>query len=254
MLLLENRRGQYEFSVFENLLQENQRISLNLTLDAVVQGDFSGLNIVLISTIKKLKNHAPEAILFGHQDDFYAQRKPEKGLITRCDVRAVALAKMQLRADSIVWDIGAGSGSVGLEAAALCRQGYVYAIEKNCADLDLIETNRQRMQLINYSVVCAKAPDKMADWPSPDAVFIGGSAGQLQPLLEMIFKKLRPGGALVMNFITLENLSETIALLKSLELEWQLTQLQASHSKPILHMNRLQADNLVWIVSVQKEK
>ena len=248
MLITEGLAEYYEFSIFEQLLQKDETISLHQDVESVANGHYAGLNILIIKSKKALENRP----LFGYPDDFYAQRKPEKGLITRRDVRAVVLAKMQLKTDSIVWDIGAGSGSVGLEAASICEQGYVHAIEKNCADLSLIEENRQKMQLINYSVVCAKAPDKVADWPAPDAVFIGGSAGQLRPLVELILNRLKLGGSLVMNFITLENLNESIEILKSLNLQWELTQLQASHSKAILHMNRLQADNLVWIISVTK--
>ncbi len=246
MLVTENMAEQYEFSVFEKLLQNEEKITTGLSANQVIQSNFAEPNLLVI----KRNTPVESAVLFGHHDDFYAQRKPEKGLITRCDVRAVVLAKMQLQKNSIVWDIGAGSGSVGLEAASLCEQGYVYAIEKNCDDLSLIKANRKKMQLINYSIVCGKAPEKMDQWPQPDAVFIGGSADQLKPLITMICQKLNPGGSLVMNFITLENLNQSIEILKTLNLEWELTQLQMSHSKPILKMNRLQADNLVWIVSV----
>ncbi len=246
MLMTENMAEQYEFSIFEKLLQDEEKVSIDLSVEQVAQSHYAEPNLLVI---KRSKPGEP-TVLFGHPDDFYAQRKPEKGLITRSDIRAVVLAKMQLQKNSIVWDIGAGSGSVGLEAASLCEQGYVYAIEKNCDDLSLIQANRKKMQLINYSVVCGKAPEKMEQWPQPDAVFIGGSAGQLKPLITMICQKLNPGGSLVMNFITLENLNQSIEILKALNLEWELTQLQMSYSKPILKMNRLQSDNLVWIVSV----
>ncbi|RKZ96405.1 MAG: cobalamin biosynthesis bifunctional protein CbiET [Gammaproteobacteria bacterium] len=248
MLIAEGLAEYYEISIFERLLQKGERISLHQAVSSVADEQYAGLNIVII----KRKAALEKRPVFGYPDDFFAQRKPEKGLITRRDVRAVVLAKMQLQTDSIVWDIGAGSGSVGLEAASICEQGYVYAIEKNCADLSLIEKNKEKMQLINYSIVCGKAPERMENWLVPDAVFIGGSAGKLKPLIDLVLKSLKSGGSLVMNFITLENLNESIEILKSLNLQWELTQLQASHSKPILHMNRLQADNPVWIISVIK--
>jgi len=248
MLIAEGMADYYEISIFERLLQKDEKVSMHQAVSSVADEQYAGLNIVII----KRKTALEKRPVFGYPDDFFAQRKPEKGLITRRDVRAVVLAKMQLQTDSIVWDIGAGSGSVGLEAASICEQGYVYAIEKNCADLSLIEKNKQKMQLINYSIVCGKAPEKMENWLAPDAVFIGGSAGQLIILIELVLKRLKSGGSLVMNFITLENLNESIEILKSLSMQWELTQLQASHSKPILHMNRLQADNPVWIISVIK--
>jgi len=248
MLIMEQMDKDYEFFIFEKLLQAEQKITLHMSVARVSKSHFSTPNLVVL----KRRKEKGRPVLFGYQDDFFAQRKPEKGLITRRDVRAVVFAKMQLRRDSVVWDIGAASGSVGLEAAMLCQLGHVYAIEKNCVDLSLIETNRVAMGLLNYTVVCAKAPDKMTSWPSPDAVFIGGSAGNLEQLIKLIMSKLNIPGTLVMNFISLENMNDALAILKSLSLEWELTQLQASHSRPILNMHRLQADNPVWILTVSK--
>ncbi len=245
MMQLENLAEQFELSVFECLLQSGERINTGLSVKEVAEGHYKQPNLLVIERIK------PPIVqpLFGYEDHFYEQRKPDKGLITRRDIRAVVLAKMQLNKKSIVWDIGAGSGSVGLEAASLCEQGYVFAIEKNCNDLALIHNNRKKMQLHNYSIECAKAPEKMAHWPEPDAVFIGGSAGQLEAVIELVCDKIKTNGVLVMNFITLENLHEALDIMKKYGFSWQLTQIQAAHSQPILNMNRLQADNPVWIVS-----
>ncbi|MFK5987125.1 MAG: precorrin-6y C5,15-methyltransferase (decarboxylating) subunit CbiE [Pseudomonadota bacterium] len=249
MLIMENMAKDFEFSIFEKLLQKEQKVTLNIDTKTVSKGKYASPNLVVLKRKSKLNN----PLLFGYDDNFYAMRKPEKGLITRADIRAVVLAKMQLKQNSIVWDIGAGSGSVGLEAAQLCQQGHIFAIEKNCDDLPLIEKNRQQMGLINYSIICGKAPEIIDNWPSPNAVFIGGSSGNLENLIKLVLDKLTIGSSLVMNFITLENLTHCLEILKSISLDWNLTQMQSSHSKPILHMNRLQADNLVWIVSTIKK-
>ena len=163
----------------------------------------------------------------------------------------MSLARMQLRADSVVWDIGAGSGSVGLEAARLCRNGHVYAIEKNEDDAAIVQRNRLAMGISNHSLVHGKAPQGLQDWADPDAVFVGGSGGELAELIALVLKRLKPQGWLVMNFVTLENLAAAVEALKANGATWDVLQLQAARSKPILHMHRMAAENPVWIVCAQ---
>ena len=199
---------------------------------------------------------------------------------------------------------------MGLEAARLCRHGHVFAIEKNAADADIIRQNHDAFGVANYTLVHDRAPSGMEAWPDPDAVFVGGSGGELPELIRLILRRLRPGGHLVMNFVTLENLATALETLKVLAedagktaadaekpaadaasaartesqtspvhesalapspsaaeasgvipaihpalrsatgtLHWDVLQLQAARSKPILHMNRLAAENPVWLVS-----
>jgi precorrin-6Y C5,15-methyltransferase (decarboxylating) len=212
---------------------------------------FAALNVVLLWRVTP----APRPVRFGLPDAAFVQRQPEKGLITKQEVRAVSLARLQLRADSVVWDIGAGSGSVGLEAARLCPRGHVYAIEKNDADHAIAATNHAAFGVANYSLHLGKAPDGLDAWPDPDAVFIGGSGGELAGLVTGVMERLRPGGTLVMNFVTLENLATATAALAALEVRgvtWDVLQLQAARSKPILHMHRMAAENPVWIVCAQR--
>jgi precorrin-6B C5,15-methyltransferase / cobalt-precorrin-6B C5,C15-methyltransferase len=205
-------------------------------------------NIVIL---QRCKARATE-VLFGLDDSEFLQRKPDKGLITKREVRAVSLARMQLHRDSIVWDVGAGSGSVGLEAARLCPDGHVYAIEKNSEDAIIALQNRQRLGITNYTLVNAKAPVGMDSWPAPDAMFVGGSGGELDELIRLGLQRLKADGWLIMNFVTFENLGAALATLGALGAVWDVTQLQASRSQPILHMHRLQAENPVWIVSAQR--
>jgi precorrin-6Y C5,15-methyltransferase (decarboxylating) len=190
-------------------------------------------------------------VLFGLPDASFEQRHPEKGLITKNEVRAVSLARLQLRADSTVWDIGAGSGSVGLEAARLCRDGHVYAIEKNVDDAAIAGRNRRALGLHNYTLVHGKAPAGLDAWADPDAVFIGGSGGELAELVARILGRRKPNGWLVMNFVTIENLGAAVDALKAAGARWDVLQLQASRSRPILHMHRMAAENPVWIVCAQ---
>jgi precorrin-6Y C5,15-methyltransferase (decarboxylating) len=203
-------------------------------------------------TILQRRQARGKDVLFGLDDSAFLQRKPDKGLITKREVRAVSLARMQLRSDSIVWDIGAGSGSVGLEAARLCPQGHVYAIEKNADDAAIALQNRQRLGVTNYTLVNNKAPAGMEGWLAPDAIFIGGSGGELDELIKVGLQCLKPEGWLIMNFVTFENLNTALTTLADVDAAWDVTQLQASRSQPILHMHRLQAENPVWVVAAQR--
>lgn len=218
-----------------------------MAVRAAAQMPFADPNVVLLwrTTLR------PPQVLFGLPDATFEQRHPEKGLITKNEVRAVSLARMQLTAGSVVWDIGAGSGSVGLEAARLCRNGHVYAIEKNADDVAIVQRNRLALAISNHSLVHGKAPEGLQDWADPDAVFIGGSGGELAELIALILKRLKPQGWLVMNFVTIENLGVAVAALKTQGATWDVLQLQASRSKPILHMHRMAAENPVWIVCAQ---
>jgi precorrin-6Y C5,15-methyltransferase (decarboxylating) len=248
MLVTEGLADDFEMAVAERLCQPEERIVSGMAITAAAQMPFADPNVVLLWRIRP----RPQPVLLGLPDASYQQRYPEKGLITKNEVRVVSLARMQLRASSVVWDIGAGSGSVGLEAARLCSQGHVYAIEKNVDDSAIVRANRRALGLSNHTLVYGKAPEGLQHWPDPDAVFIGGSGGELAELICLILQRLKPEGWLVMNFVTLENLAVAVETLKSLGVAWDVLQLQASRSKPILHMNRMAAENPVWLVCAQK--
>ncbi|MEI8574151.1 bifunctional cobalt-precorrin-7 (C(5))-methyltransferase/cobalt-precorrin-6B (C(15))-methyltransferase [Methylomonas sp. LW13] len=245
LLQIEGLADAFEMAIAEALKQPQQQVNAWLSIAEVAQSRYLDPNIVIL----KRKTALSAPVLFGVSDDSFQQRKPEKGLITKREVRAVSLARMQLARRSIVWDIGAGSGSVGLEAARLCSEGHVFAIEKNADDMANVEQNQAAWGISNYSFVHGKAPQFLDTWPDPDAVFIGGSGGELAELIALCLGRLRPAGWLVMNFVTLENLSTAVDTLKQLGADWDVCQIQASRSSPILNMHRMQAENPVWIVS-----
>lgn len=247
MLVSEGLGDAFQLSVVAQIFQ-NEKILGPLKASQCVALDCAEPNMVILQRCQPRVHE----VLFGLDDGEFLQRKPEKGLITKREVRAVSLARMQLRADSVVWDIGAGSGSVGLEAARLCPQGHVYAIEKNADDAANALQNRQRLGVTNYTLINDKAPAGMDAWPDPDAMFVGGSGGELDELIKIGLQRLKQNGWLIMNFVTFENLNVALATLGAQGAVWDVTQLQASRSQPILHMHRLQAENPVWIVSAQR--
>ncbi|MFP8780219.1 precorrin-6y C5,15-methyltransferase (decarboxylating) subunit CbiE [Hydrogenophaga sp. RWCD_12] len=244
LLLAEGLGEDFQLAVAENLLQADERIHPQLSPAQAAGMRFAELNVVLLWRSRA----AAQPVRFGLADSAFEQRQPEKGLITKQEVRAVSLARLQLRESSVVWDIGAGSGSVGLEAARLCPRGHVFAIEKNEADQAIAGRNHAAFGVSNYTLQHGKAPEGLDAWPDPDAVFIGGSGGELAGLIGLCLRRLRPGGRLVMNFVTLENLATATQALQSLNAQWDVLQLQAARSRPILHMHRMAAENPVWLV------
>lgn len=248
LIVAEGLGDDFQMAVAERLCTPDERVVAELSPHDAAQQTFADPNVVVLVR-SQLR---PQPVRMGLADSAYHQRQPDKGLITKQEVRAVSLARMQLRADSRVWDIGAGSGSVGLEAARLCPQGHVWAIEKNEADFAIAGQNARAFGVSNHTLVHGKAPEGLDAWPDPDAVFIGGSGGELQELIALCLRRLRTGGWLVMNFVTLENLASATQALQAQGAVWDVLQLQAARSKPILHMHRMAAENPVWIVCAQR--
>jgi len=238
-------------SVASRLCLPDEAIFTDLGAAEAATMEFAEPNIVLIERPADSRSPA-----FGREDLDYVQRTPRGdvggGLITKQEARALSLAKLRLAPDAIVWDIGAGSGSVGLEAARLAPLGHVWAIEKNVDDAANARANAARFQVGNYTLTEGKAPESLATWPDPDAVFIGGSGGELAGLIRLILSRLKPEGRLVMNFVTLENLATATHELAAAGARWDVVQLHASRSQPILDMHRMAAQNPVWIVSAWK--
>ncbi len=189
----------------------------------------------------------------GIPDEEFFQRKPKAGLITKCEVRVLVLSRLALRDDSIMWDIGAGSGSVSVEASLLAPRGRVFAIEKNTEDFGIVGQNIAKFGLRNMEAVHGFAPEGLEAWPDPDAVFIGGSGGRMAEVLETVATRLRPGGRVVVDAATVENLAEAVRVLRELEYGVDVLQVNVARSRPILNLTRFEALNPVYIVTGSRD-
>ena len=169
----------------------------------------------------------------------------EAGLITKVEIRAVRRARLCLAENSVVWDIGAGSGGVSIEASLLASKGSVFAIERNSEAVAVIGENIRRFDRHNIKVIQASAPEHLDDLPDPDAVFIGGSGGHMGEILRVTCSRLRPGGRIVINAATLETLHAAVESLKANGFAVEVTLVNVAHSKDILNLTRLEALNPV---------
>ena len=190
----------------------------------------------------------------GLPDDAFEQRKPLRGQITKREVRAVSLYSLGLRSNSVVWDVGAGTGSVAVEAALIAHRGRVYAIERDEASIGLLRSNVDKWGSGNVRIVAGEAPDVLKGLDDPDSVFIGGSGGRLADILDVTARRLKSQGRIVVNLAVLERTHETINQLKDLGFVTDLSMVSSSRGKEMPDgTTRLEALNPVFVVSAWRE-
>jgi precorrin-6Y C5,15-methyltransferase (decarboxylating) len=240
--------------VCENLGAPDERVTQGDLAD-IKDMEFAPLNVMIL----KRKPGRPDQQRtpgrfrgFGNPDDVFAQSRPKSGLITQAEVRAIALAQLDVQPGSIVWDVGAGSGAVAIEAAHLAQPGMVYAIEQDAADYHLILANAATFGVQNLTAVHGIAPAVFSDLPAPDAIFIGGTGHEIARLLESAYQALRPGGRLVANVASLETLTATYSVLKSLAGSVQVSLLNVARGVEQLETLRFEAVNPTFLLSITK--
>jgi precorrin-6B C5,15-methyltransferase / cobalt-precorrin-6B C5,C15-methyltransferase len=240
--------------VCENLGAPDERVTQGELAD-VQEMEFAPLNVLILKRKpgRPDQQAAPGCFRrFGNPDDVFAQSRPKSGLITQAEVRAIALAQLAIQPGSVVWDIGAGSGSVAIEAARLSEPGMVYAIEQDAADFHLILANADTFGVRNLKAIHGTAPAVFAGLPAPDAVFVGGTGHEVARLLEAAWKALRPGGQLVVNVATLESLSATHAVLKRVAGAVQVLLVNVARGTEQLETLRFEAVNPTFLLAVGK--
>lgn len=241
----------YRAYVGENLGGAEERIT-ETDLRGLVRQKFAPLNTLILIREKPAPTPARPWTLGIPDEEFY-QRKPLKGLITKSEVRVIALAKMRLKEDSIAWDIGAGAGSVSVEAALIAKKGQVYAIEKSAEDVAIVKKNIAKFGVGNVWVAHGLAPEGLDRWPDPDAVFVGGSGGRMEAILDAACRRLRPQGRIVVDAATWENLSEAVRVLRGKGWATEITMVSVARSKEVVGLTRWEALNPVFIVASQRE-
>ena len=171
--------------------------------------------------------------------------------MTKSEVRALSVAKLKLSDDSVIYDIGAGTGSVSIEMALVAVNGMVYAIEKEDPAADLIEVNKVKFKAPNVQVIRGLAPEAMADLPTPTHAFIGGSSGNLKDIIKCLLDK-NPDIRVVINSVTIETLEETTQVIKEFDLvEEEITCINVSKARKLGKYHLMTAQNPVYIAVVR---
>lgn len=252
--------NQYKIWVCENLGGDRERIleipnSQELDLRFLQEENFSPLNVVVLLRHNKNKElNLKNLPKLGIPDDCFACFSDRPGLITKREVRVLVLGELALHSGQVVWDIGAGTGSVSIEIARLFPTSQVYAIEKTAAGISLIHKNCDRFQVENITAVTGKAPKVLLELPKCDRVFVGGSGGSLGDILNVCAQNLNPDGVVVLALATLEHLNTASSWFKSHHWEFKLLQVQLSRSVPIGELTRFAPLNPVTIVTAKFPK
>ena len=223
--------GQHNWQawVCENLAGPGERVRA-FTLAALAQEtDVGPLNVlVLARTPGGATPWAPPASLAYLPEEAFARKTPKIGLITKREVRALSLAQMALHPAAVVWDVGAGSGSVAIEAALMATEGRVFAIEMDAEGAAMCRENARTHGADNVQVIEGRAPEALAGLEAPHAVFVGGTRGDMPSILSRCLEALLPGGQLVINAVTLENLAQAHQALRDLGYAPEMTLVQIS--------------------------
>lgn len=248
----------YQMWVCENLGGAEEQIHI-LPLPELSSREFAPLNVVIL--LRQAESEADVELTqlpqFGISDSLFHSFRDRPGLMTKREVRILALGELALQSDQVVWDIGAGTGSVAIEIGRLCPTSTIYAIEKTAAGVGLITKNAQRFGVANVVPVSGAAPTACVDLPDPNRIFIGGSGGNLTAILDLAATRLATSGLMVLAIATFEHLSQVMSWLDSQKTQgclWEhrLLQVQLSRSVPVGPLTRLSPLNPVTLVTLTR--
>ena len=174
--------------------------------------------------------------------------------MTKQEVRILTIAKARLHPTDIIYDIGAGTGSLSIEAARQALKGHVYALERKAEAVALIRANAEKFQTTNLTVLEREAPDGIAELPPCDCVLIGGSGSQLAAILKSVDRKLRSGGRIMLNCITVQTLLSAINYFRAQRVtySYDTIQVQISRLRQIGPYDMAQAQNPIYILCAEK--
>jgi precorrin-6Y C5,15-methyltransferase (decarboxylating) len=245
--LIDHYAELYAIWVCEELGGPNERVT-QWTPQTILDQTFSPLNVTIL--LRDASEPAPASLpLLGVPETAIAHRA---GMITKREMRLIALGYLALHPGDVFWDIGAGSGSVALEAARLDASLQVFAIERSDSALAQIIDNIRAFGLPNIRPIPGEAPESLADLPDPNAVFIGGSGGRLDALLSVVVQRLLSGGRIVMNCITIEHFQLGWERLNQHGLQVDATSVQLAHAQPIGTLHRFASDSPLFVLQAYK--
>jgi precorrin-6Y C5,15-methyltransferase (decarboxylating) len=237
----------YAFWVFERLGHPQERMRRFLPQIPLPE-DLDPLHLVVLLAESPESPDPQRLPLFGLEDGLWLQIDDHPGLMTKREVRIQLLADLDLPPVGVLWDVGAGVGSVGLEALRLRPHLQLWAVERRPGAADLIRQNAKRFAVEPAGVVEGEAPGALADLPPPDRVLVGGGGRSRRAVLQAVLARLKPEGKVVIPLATLEALAELRADLDSAGLQVAVTQVQAWRGVPLADGTRLAPLNPVFVL------
>jgi precorrin-6Y C5,15-methyltransferase (decarboxylating) len=244
--LMDNSLADVGMWVLESLGTPNEKITRISPAEAPSM-TFADLNLVVLKP-DPLRRTRP-ALFPGMPDHWFTH---EKGLITKAEIRAVSLSRLRLFDRAVFWDLGAGSGSVSIEAGQSITRGAIYTVERQTERIRQIHENRARFGIGNMQIIQARLPQGLVDLPDPDRVFIGGGGRALADIIRAAANRLKPDGIIVINTVLIDNLTAASHTLEDLDFNVDRVQIQVSRARPMPFSQRLEAANPVWIITANR--
>lgn len=240
-LLTEYGLGHVKVSVGTRLSYPDEQIVTG-TAEELAGQALGGLCVILVEN--PYAGQMP--VTHGIEDEAFIRTKVP---MTKSEVRSISLSKLRLHSDSVMYDIGAGTGSISIEAALQAPDGYVYAIEKKAEACALIEENKRKFHAANIQVISGPAPEALMELPVPTHAFIGGSSGNMKEILMHLLQK-NPEIRVVINCIALESVSETLDCMKSLPVtDVDIIHVSSARSRELGRYHMMTGMNPIYIVS-----
>lgn len=235
--------GHVRVSVGEQLSYPDERITVGLA-EELKEQCFHSLSAALIEN-----DHADTVVTHGLPDEAF--ERTESVPMTKSEVRSVCLSKLALQADSVCWDVGAGTGSVALEMALQAEKGQVYAVERKDIAVELMRQNRRKLGANNVSVIAGLAPEACAELPAPTHAFIGGSSGNMKEIVKLLLEK-NQNVRIVATAITLESIGELTECMKAFGFEkTEVVSMSVARNKKAGPYNLMTGQNPIYIFTMQ---
>ena len=246
--LIKSGLSECRLIIGEDLGTATEKVRAFSPSDAAV-AEFSPLNVILVHPAEPGAGPDGEdepRWIFGYNEDAFER---EAGMITKLEVRAVALASLRLAPGQVLWDIGAATGSVSIEAGRIARLGGIFAVESNESRYSKLLKNLDKFGAHRVRAFCARASEAIGAFPDPDRVFIGGSGDDLETILDAVSRRLLPGGRVVQTAVLFQTLEKVSAFWKNRGFEISVVQIQVNRSASTGNDLRLDALNPVFIIS-----
>lgn len=245
--LLKRLPGERRVFVCENLARDGEKVTEG-SLQDIARERFNGNAVMVVISVGE---KASLRVVPGIPDPMFHR---ETAPMTKEEIRAITLSKTDLRLDSLVYDIGAGTGSISVEAGMLARRGRVYAVEKDPMRRRVLERNISKFGVRNVEVVIGEAPGAIEELPLADRIIIGGSGGRLREVLRKCDEKLAAGGRIVINLIALDSLAAALKELEDMGYEYEATQITVSRGEKLGGKVALRPRSAVFIITAWRLK
>lgn len=206
----------------------------------LTESNVDGLAVMITENCEAL-GHIPSAV---SDEEFLREKIP----MTKSEVRCIAVSRLNICADSVVWDIGCGTGSVSVEASYRCPDGKVYAFDKKSEAVSLTSENARKFGSDNIIAGCGGCPECLTDAQAPDKVFIGGSSGNISGIFAAVYEK-KPKADIAVTAVSLETLSDTVRCFEKYGVSPEIVQIAVSRTEKLGSHTMLKAQNPVFIIS-----